>query len=246
MTDWPRRCAVVISCFNEAERVGPVVTRIRQHLPSVIIVDDGSTDDTAEVAKMCGANVVRLPENGGKGAALRAGWRRASELGFTWTLMLDGDGQHAPDDAPMFFDCADRTGARLVIGNRMVRAEAMPWVRRQVNAWMSRRISALTGAALPDSQCGFRLAHLETLRGLALMTNHFEIESEVLAAFLAARQRVEFVPVQTIYHAGPSRIRPIPDAWRWWRWLRSQHKARAGAGRAAAPLWTRPRSNPAS
>jgi len=246
MTDWHRCCAVVISCFNEAERIGPVVTRIRRLLPHVIIVDDGSTDDTAEIATICGASVVRLPENGGKGAALRTGWRRARERGFAWVLMLDGDGQHAPDDAPKFFDCANRTGARLVIGNRMVRAEAMPWVRRQVNVWMSRRISALTGVALPDSQCGFRLAHLETLRELPLMTTHFEIESEVLAAVLAAGHRVEFVPVQTIYHGGPSRIRSIPDAWRWWRWLRTQHKARSGPGRAAAPLWTHPRSNPAS
>jgi glycosyltransferase involved in cell wall biosynthesis len=246
MTDWHRHCAVVISCFNEAERIGPVVTRIRRHLPHVIIVDDGSTDDTAGIAKICGANVVRLPKNGGKGAALRTGWRRASERGFAWVLMLDGDGQHAPDDAPKFFDCANRTGARLVIGNRMVRADAMPWLRRHVNVWMSRRISALTGAALPDSQCGFRLAHLETLHGLPLTTTHFEIESEVLTAFLAAGQRVEFVPVQTIYNAGPSRIRPIPDAWRWWRWLRTQHKARAYLGRASPPLWPRPQSNPAS
>jgi glycosyltransferase involved in cell wall biosynthesis len=246
MTDWPRHCAAVISCFNEAERIPPVVMGMRRHLPQVIIVDDGSTDDTAEIAKNCGATVVRLPKNGGKGAALRTGWRRAGELGFAWVLMLDGDGQHAPEDAPKFLDCANRTGARLVIGNRMVRAEAMPWVRRQVNAWMSRRISALTGAALPDSQCGFRLAHLETLRGLPLITSHFEIESEVLAAFLAAGQRVEFVPVQTIYHAGPSRIRPIPDAWRWWRWLRAQQKARARPGRASAPLWTRHQSNPVS
>jgi glycosyltransferase involved in cell wall biosynthesis len=245
MTDWPRRCAAVISCFNEAERIAAVVTQIRRYLPQVIVVDDGSSDATEQIAVNCGAKVVRLPQNQGKGAALRTGWRRAQEGGFTWVLMLDGDGQHAPDDAPEFFSCANRTGSHLVVGNRMAHAEAMPWLRRQVNLWMSRQISALTGVALPDSQCGFRLAHLETLLGLRLMTTHFEIESEVLTAFLAAGHRVEFVPVQTIYHKGPSRIRPIPDAWRWWRWLRLQRQARV-ASRAPAHLWTRPQTNPAS
>jgi glycosyltransferase involved in cell wall biosynthesis len=246
MNDWQRRCAAVISCFNEAERIGAVVTRVRRYLPHVIIVDDGSTDRTAEIARECGASVVRLAENGGKGAALRTGWRRASEDGFAWVLMLDGDGQHAPEEAPKFFESANRTGARLVVGNRMTCMGAMPWVRRQVNGWMSRRISTLTGVTLPDSQCGFRLAHLETLLGLSLVSSHFEIESEMLTAFVAAGHRVEFVPVQTIYHAGPSHIRPIPDAWRWWRWWRAQRKTRAGRDRASGPLWTRPQPNPIS
>ena len=243
MTNWPRRCAAVISCFNEAERIGPLVTDVRRHLPRVIVVDDGSTDATAQIAHERGANVVRLSRNRGKGAALRAGCQRAHEDGFAWVLMLDGDGQHSPEDAPAFFECADSDGARLVVGNRMGRTEAMPWLRRKVNAWMSRRISAMTGATLPDSQCGFRLAHLETLRQLRLTTNHFEIESEVLVAFLAAGQRVEFVPIQTIYHAGPSRIRPLPDAWRWWRWLRKQRQTRAYS---PATVWTRPHPNPVS
>jgi len=244
MIDWPRHCAAVISCFNEEERIGPLLRRLRSQLPSVIVVDDGSADDTAQVAQRHSADVVRLPENGGKGVALRSGWRRAQERGFTWVLMLDGDGQHAPDDAPGFFDCADRTGARLVIGNRMNRANAMPWIRRLVNVWMSSRISAITGVTLPDSQCGFRLAHLETLLSLPLATDHFEIESEMLTAFLAARLRVEFVPVQTIYHAGPSRIRPIRDTWRWWRWLRTQRHARTQSGPAS--VWTRRQTNPVS
>jgi len=246
MMNWPRHCAAVISCFNEAERIGPLLTRVGRHLPHRIVVDDGSTDATSEIARNGGASVVRLPKNGGKGAALRTGWRRALEDGFSWVLMLDGDGQHAPEDAPGFFDCASRTGARLVVGNRMECAAAMPWVRRRVNIWMSRRISALAGAMLPDSQCGFRLAHLETLRRLPLATTHFEIESEMLTAFLAAGQRVDFVPVQTIYHAGPSRIRPIRDSWRWWRWLATQRHSRAGVTFAPAPIWTRPQTNPAS
>jgi glycosyltransferase involved in cell wall biosynthesis len=246
MIDWSRRCAAVISCFNEAERIGAVVTQIRRHLVHVLVVDDGSIDDTANVARKHGASVVRLSRNAGKGAALRRGWQWAREQGFASVLMLDGDGQHAPDDAPSFFECAERTGAKLVIGNRMNRPEAMPRLRREVNIWMSRRISDLTGMTLPDSQCGFRWAELESLHGLELATQHFEIESEMLAAFLAAGHRVEFVPVQTIYHAGQSRIRPIPDAWRWWLWYCARRKTSFRRASATAPLWTRPQSNPVS
>jgi glycosyltransferase involved in cell wall biosynthesis len=243
MIDWSRQCAAVISCFNEAERIGAVVTQVRRYLPQVVVVDDGSTDDTAGVARQNGASVVHLPQNKGKGAALRSGWQCARERGFAWVLMLDGDGQHAPDDAPRLFACADRSEAKLVVGNRMTRPDAMPWLRRKVNVWMSRRISALSGASLPDSQCGFRLAHLEILLGLTLTTKHFEIESEMLTAFLAAGDRVEFVPVQTIYLGGQSRIRPIPDAWRWWLWYRRQHATRSRGVRAPEALW-RPQSNP--
>jgi glycosyltransferase involved in cell wall biosynthesis len=165
-----------------------------------------------------------LQKNSGKGAALRASWQRANELGFSRVLMLDGDGQHATDDIPMFFDGAEKTKAALIIGNRMDNSAAMPWLRRKVNRWMSKRISRLTGATLPDSQCGFRLAHLETLLRLPFRANRFEVESEMLVAFLAAGHEVEFVPVQTIYRDAASKIRPLPDACRWLRWQFAQYK----------------------
>jgi glycosyltransferase involved in cell wall biosynthesis len=220
--DWKRQCAAVIPCFNEAAHVGAVVAGVQKHLPKVIVVDDGSTDATAENAKLAGAEIISLQKNSGKGVALQSGWRRAHELGFAWALMLDGDGQHAPEDIPEFFSCAEKTRAPLVVGNRMENSAAMPWLRRRVNLWMSRRLSKLTGVPLPDSQCGFRLTHLETLLSLPIAANRFEIESEMLAAFLAAGHKTEFVPVQTIYENAASKIRPLPDGWRWLRWRLAQ------------------------
>ena len=220
--NWNRDCAAVIPCFNEAAHIGKVVTAVQIHLTKVIVVDDGSTDATSECAKRAGAETVRLPKNSGKGAALRRGWQRARELGFTWVLLLDGDGQHAADDIPIIFECAEQTGGTLVVGNRMDDSAAMPWLRRCVNRWMSRRISKMTGVKLPDSQCGFRLARLEALLALPFHANRFEIESAMLVAFIAAGEKVEFVPVRTIYEHSASKIDPLADTWRWLRWRLAQ------------------------
>ena len=220
--NWNIDCAAVIPCFNEAAHIGRVATAVQKHLPTVIVVDDGSTDATAEQARRAGAEIVHLPVNSGKGAALQKGWQRACELGFKWVLLLDGDGQHAADDIPHFFDRAEKTGSTLVVGNRMENTAAMPQLRRGVNRWMSRRISRMTGARLPDSQCGFRLAHLETLMALPFHANRFEIESAMLVAFVSAGENVEFVPVQTIYENSVSKINPLADTWRWLRWRLDQ------------------------
>jgi glycosyltransferase involved in cell wall biosynthesis len=218
LVDWKKDCAALIPCFNEAPGVGEVVRTVREHLPTVLVVDDGSTDATAAAARVAHAEVVRHAVNRGKGAALRVGFQHLRDRGFHWALTLDGDGQHAADDIPRFFSCAETTGAQLVIGNRMAQAHRMPWVRRRVNRWMTRRLSRRAGMTLLDSQCGFRLVSLEGLASVPLLTDHFEIESELLLAFLRAGLQVEFVPVQTIYRPGGSKIHPVVDTWRWLRW----------------------------
>ena len=226
--DWNSACAAVIPCFNEAAHIGNVAANVQEHISRVIVVDDGSTDGTAEKAKKAGVEVLQLANNSGKGAALRRGWQRAHELGCTWVLMLDGDGQHAADDLPRFFDRAEKSSAALVIGNRMGNPQLMPPVRRYANRWMSQRISRLMGMELPDSQCGFRLAHLETLLGLPCWADRFEIESAMLVTFLAAGKRVEFIPVRTIYQNSLSKINPLTDSWRWLRWWLAQRTPLCG------------------
>lgn len=216
----------IIPCFNEGGSIGPLVTSVRSHLPSVIVVDDGSTDDTGLRATHAGAEVVRHDSNRGKGAALRSGWERAWERGFTWALLMDGDGQHAPDDIPAFFHRAAKTGAPLIIGDRLHQAPALPWTRRQVNRWMTRRLSILLGVALADSQCGFRLVDLEMLLRLDLVSEHFEIESEMLAAFVRAGCKIEFVPIQVIRsQPKQSKIQPLTDGWRWFDWWFRQRRS---------------------
>jgi glycosyltransferase involved in cell wall biosynthesis len=220
--DWPAHCAVVIPCLNEAASIERLVRQARDHLPSVIVVDDGSTDTTGERAARAGAEVLRHEQSQGKGAALQTGLRQARERGFAWALTLDGDGQHAPEDIPVFLRHATHTKAALIVGNRMADPGRMPWLRRQVNRWMSRRLSRIAGRVLPDTQCGFRLMKLDAWSRLPISTRHFEIESEMLLAFIGAGQGVEFVPIQVIYKAEQSKIHPWRDTVRWFRWLQSR------------------------
>jgi glycosyltransferase involved in cell wall biosynthesis len=216
----PEACAVIIPAWNEALTIGPLVHRARAQVVAVLVVDDGSTDATAQLAREAGALVWSHPGNLGKGAALRTGLNQARKLDFRWAITLDADGQHAPEEIPAFLACAGATGCALVVGNRMAAAAQMPWLRRAANRWMSRQLSRRAGRVLPDSQCGFRLLRLDAWARLPLHTEHFEVESETLLAFLASGHRVEFVPVAVLPSPRPSRIRLLADTLRWFRWWR--------------------------
>lgn len=216
--DWCAQCVVVIPCLNEAAAIAELVREVRAVLPTILVVDDGSDDDTAALAQSAGATVLKLPHPQGKGNALQAGWAWARKRGFSWVLCMDGDGQHAPQDIRAFLTHAERSPVDLIIGNRMADPHSMPMIRRFVNFWMSARISALAGIDLPDTQCGFRLMRMAAWRQLELQTSHFEIESELLAAMLLHQFTVEFVPVRVIYKGEQSKIHPVRDAVRWFRW----------------------------
>jgi acyl-coenzyme A synthetase/AMP-(fatty) acid ligase len=211
---------VVIPCFNEGATIGGLVEAVRRQGWSVFVVDDGSADGTSALAAQAGATVIRHDGNLGKGAALRVGLSQARAQGFEWCFTLDGDGQHAPEDLPAVAHCGELTGALLVVGNRMHNAQAIPWLRRHANRWMSLQLSRRAGQHLADTQCGFRLIHLETWADLPLKTQRFEVESETLMAFLAAGHQVAFAPIRVIGRGPASRIRPLMDSLRWWRWWR--------------------------
>jgi glycosyltransferase involved in cell wall biosynthesis len=238
----PGTCAVVIPCLDEAATIAALVREAGRHLPIVMVVDDGSTDGTARLAAAAGAEVIVHPVNRGKGAALKTGLSLAFQRGLSWAVTLDGDGQHQAQDIPALLACAERTGARLVVGNRLRAAAAMPWLRRQVNRWMSRQLSRQAGCALPDTQCGFRLVDLKAWSGLRLAAEHFEAESEMLLAFLAAGHQVEFVPIQVIGRGTRSHIRPWADSIRWWKWWRALRREAGAAARPSREGGIAPRS----
>ncbi len=216
--NWRAQCGVVIPCLDEAPTIGWVVSAASGHLPTVVVVDDGSTDSTGQLAEAARATVLRHSANRGKGAAIATGLNHLVQRGFQWALLMDGDGQHAPEDIPLFLQRAESSHARMIVGSRMAQPERIPWARRQTNRWMSWWLSRLTDRSLLDSQCGFRLLHLPSWAALRLEAAHFEIESELLWKFLRAGHPVDFVPIQVIYGSERSKIRPLMDGWRWLAW----------------------------
>ena len=230
----------MIPCLNEARSIGALVSQVITQLPSVIVVDDGSTDGTGDRAALAGAFVLRHLSPLGKGRALAAGWEESRRQGFVWALSLDGDGQHSPSDIPAFFQVAESHRSHLVIGDRMGNASRMPWIRRTANRWMSRRLSWLAGQTFPDSQCGFRLVHLPTLAQIPITASHFEIESDLLIQFARAGEPIAFTPIQVIYADERSKIHPLHDTLRWWQWWRTARSKRNVTGERTPRLKSAP------
>ena len=212
------RTVVVIPAYNAEASIGTLVQQlISQH--QVIVVDDGSTDRTAEAAAAAGAAVLRQPRNGGKGAALRRGFAAALERGAEAVVTMDGDGQHDPADLPHLAAAAAASRAGIVLGNRMSSRGTMPRVRWYTNRAMSAMLSRLCRQAIPDSQCGFRWIAREVLERCPLSAERFEIESELLVAASRAGFAIASVPVRSIYDRHTSTIRPWQDTWRFLRFL---------------------------
>lgn len=211
--------AAVIPCLNEAETIGALVREVRKFIDVIYVVDDGSRDGTTSVAINAGARVIIHSQPRGKGAALRQGLAQALQDGFYWAVLMDGDGQHAPQDIPAFLQALRTSESALVVGNRLEAPAGMPLLRYWVNRVMSLILSGIAGVRFPDSQCGFRLVKLNAWRSVSLRANHFQVESEMLLAFAAAELPISFVPIQVQYRDERSKINPIIDTVRWLAWL---------------------------
>jgi glycosyltransferase involved in cell wall biosynthesis len=196
----------LIPAYQAGARVGPVVTTARAYLP-VVVVDDGSTDDTATVAEQAGATVLRQVPNAGKGAALRAGFRHALTAGVDAVVTLDADGQHDPDDIPAFLAAFAVSRPELVLGRRDF--GSMPPVRRLSNTLGGWVFSAAVGRNVADNQSGYRLVGRRLMAALLDSTESgFEFEVEMIARCIALGLPIAEVPVRTIYAGEPSHIRP--------------------------------------
>jgi glycosyltransferase involved in cell wall biosynthesis len=201
----------LVPAFNEEDTIGGVVSGVLPHVGAVTVVDDGSGDATAERARTAGASVLRLPVNGGKGVAIRAGLDAVLAGGCTHVLLLDGDMQHRPGEAPRLIEVAARTGADLVIGVRQFDRTRMPASRYHANRIGSLALSKFVGVPVQDTQCGFRLYAANAIRGLRLCARGYEIETEMLVKLRRRGGTVASAPVSAVYNGRPSKLRPIRD-----------------------------------
>lgn len=212
------RAIALIPAYNEAARVGEVVSKTRQQVKEVVVIDDGSTDDTAAIASRAGAKVLRHEHNRGKGSAIITGldYFRGSAIEFA--IFLDADGQHDPEEIPKFVEAACAVNAGVVVGTRMARTRDMPLVRKLTNQFTSWVTSKLARQQIPDSQCGFRLLRRTVAGNLELSTAQFETETEMLIQAGRAGHKIVSIPVRTIYETGrASHIHPLRDTVRFFK-----------------------------
>ena len=202
---------IVVPVFNEAETVGTVVAGARAHGP-VLVVDDGSHDGSAEVARRAGADVIRHPRRRGKGEAIRTGIAAARERGAAAVVTLDGDGQHSPSDLGLVLDAARARRRTIVIGGRLTEADALPADRVNAIRVAGFFLNWACGLRLDDTQSGFRVYPIELFDEIRLRRGGFVLETEVLIAAVVRGWRVHEVPVAALARARQrSRFRPITD-----------------------------------
>lgn len=223
------RILAIVPAHDEGPRIGAVVCLLASQGLPVLVVDDGSSDDTAEVARAAGARVLSLTPNRGKGAALKAGFRAAlsrqlpagpatagagAETPFwdpdtRWDaiLTLDGDGQHDPAEVPAFVERWSATGADLVVGARDYRD--MPPVRWFTNSASRVLFSSALGQRVPDNQSGYRLRTPRVAEAsLASSEQGFAFEVEEIAMCVGRGYKIAWVPIRTIYGTEVSDIKP--------------------------------------
>ena len=231
--------AAVIPAYREEKHVGDVVRRTRLQLAHVLVVDDGSNDQTARRAREAGAEVIIHSQNRGKGEAIKTGLRHwlavaspsagGLDRQFARVIILDADGQHLPEEIDRFIAAAATAAApSFFLGNRMKNLAGMPFIRRVVNRHMSRQISRLCGQTIPDTQCGFRMLDRQLISELLgpESVRGFDYETEMLIIASRKGYHIESIPITTVYSDEVSNIRPVRDAIRFFKLMRRYRKLR--------------------
>ena len=206
------RVSVVLPCLNEVEALEKLLPRIRELLPEaeILVVDDGSSDGSGEMAKGHGARVVRHPRPLGNGAAVKSGARHASgEI----LVFMDADGQHAPQDIPRLLKRLD-AGYDMVVGARRPDTQAT-WYRRYANQLYNGLASYMVNQEIPDLTSGFRAMRARRFREfLHLLPNGFSYPTTITMAFFRAGYAVDYIEIAARQRAGSSHIKLLRDGFR--------------------------------
>jgi len=190
-----KRISVIIPAYNEAKRIGKVLSKIPEFVDEVIVVDDGSEDSTSEVAKNHGAEVIRIEENQGKGAAMREGIKKVSG---DIVIFMDADGQHNPEEIEKLVSPILKGEADFVIGSRLIKTQGKrPLIRKISNFLSTSLIKIKLGIDVKDTQSGFRAIKRELLPEIE--SKRYEVETEILIKAAKKGARVKEVPVERIY-----------------------------------------------
>jgi glycosyltransferase involved in cell wall biosynthesis len=207
------KTAVLIPAYNAAKTIRAVIDSLQSMVPptDILVVNDGSLDETEQLALDAGVDCFSFVNNQGKGACLRFGYRLLEKRGYQAAISMDADCQHDAASIPGLLQEASRGDYSLLIGNRMKSISAMPVDRILSNKFSSLLLSAVTGENLPDSQCGFRWVRLSDVNRLKLDRNRFDYESQQIVETFRNGGNTGFVTVPTRYQGGSSNIRRLRD-----------------------------------
>ncbi|HET7437684.1 MAG TPA: glycosyltransferase family 2 protein [Thermoanaerobaculia bacterium] len=210
------KLAVLIPALNAERTLPPVVAEARQQLEPVVVIDDGSRDRTADVARAAGATVLAHDINRGKGAALKTGFVWALVNGFDGVITLDADGQHLPREIGKFVAAANESDADLIIGGRAHHFGEMLPRRRIANRLSAWCIAWTSGAKISDSQSGFRFYSARLLNAVKLRTDGFDMESEVIVRAGRRHMKILTIPIDLGFVDGlsTSHYKPLKDTLR--------------------------------
>jgi len=207
---------ILIPAYNESQRIKAVIEGSKKYFP-VLVVDDGSTDDTSLVAKQAGAEVIRQEPNQGKGAALLKGFKWGVERGYDAIITLDADGQHDPDEIPLFVKDYAENHNDLIIGKRDF--SKMPFPRNITNRIGTWSFSDAMQQSIPDNQSGYRLHSKRLLQEALESKEHgFEFEVEIILRCALKGYKISWIPIKTIYNqVQNSKISPLKHVWHFYR-----------------------------
>lgn len=216
MKNVPAHIVIVIPTYNNAGTLGTVLIKVLEQDLPVIVVNDGSTDDTSDILKCFDTTieVISHPVNKGKGVALATGLKAAIRKGFRYAITLDSDGQHYPEDIPVFREAIRDAPDTLLIGARNLVSNNMPGKNTFANKFSNFWFHLETGIRLTDTQSGFRLYPLQKLKDLRLYTSKYEYELEIIVRAAWCGVPVKNIPVRVYYPPERERIshfRPLRD-----------------------------------
>ncbi|MCP4144648.1 MAG: glycosyltransferase family 2 protein [bacterium] len=213
------KTVVILPAYNAGRFLGKVIDDIVALHPDFIplVIDDGSSDNTAEVAELHNAKLIKHPVNKGKGAALITGFDFVANNDVDWAFTMDSDGQHLPEELHRFVQSASDNNHDVVIGTRMDDNQNMPWLRKVTNIFTSWVVSGVSGSRIPDSQNGYRLFKATSLENLVLNSTNYDLESEILVKLAWSGASIGSVPITTVYGDEISSINKTRDTLRFFR-----------------------------
>ncbi len=188
----------IIPAYNEEKNIRKVIQECQKYVHYIIVVDDGSEDNTLEVAKNLNVIIVRNKQNSGKTEALKKGFSRGLKEDAEIFVLLDADGQHNPSEIPQFLEKIQQ-GFDLVVGARRFNNKVMPRIRIIANSISSFLVSLVCGFNVEDSQSGYRAIRKDLLKSITLTSSQFQIDTETIIKAVKCGFKVGFIPIETIY-----------------------------------------------